>query len=294
MTEETIIHVKNITKKFNNKVVLEDISLDIPKGKAITFIGHNGTGKSTFLKIIAKLITVNDGSVDYTKDLLVSYIPEHFPKLNISAESYLLHMGMIAGLSEKEAERKCNEFFEMFFMSSMKETKLKHLSKGTLQKVSVIQALLVKADVLMLDEPLSGQDIDSQNVFIKMINELKAQGMTVIMSCHEKFLMNRISDIIYEIKDGQLMEHKVGSGKFAEYDTMIFDISNYKGALVRKNGKEELEADEKYKEYILKLGVVEDKQHSIKITAETNQSNAIIREMLSGGALIKEMYHENI
>lgn len=295
MRDEIIIRIKDVTKKFNSHVVLNNVSLDIPKGKAITFIGHNGTGKSTFLKIIAKLITANAGSIDYLKDINISYIPEQFPKLNLSAEAYLTHMGLITGLKEKEAEKRSSELMDKFFMKSMKETKLKHLSKGTLQKVSVIQALLVPTDVLMLDEPLSGQDIDSQNVFIRTVNELRQQGMTVIMSCHEKFLINRLSDIIYEIKDGQLIWHEVNSKRFFEYDTLVFDISKYNGTLIPKNSDNDLiKVSERYGNNILNADFMENSVNLIKLTVESSCSNGIVADMIHEGAVIKEMYHENI
>ena len=82
--------------------------------------------------------------------------------------------------------------------------KMKYLSKGTLQKVGVMQALLSKPDVLLLDEPLSGQDIDSQKVFIKKMNELRHDNVTIIMSCHEPDLIERISDTVYCVDKGKI------------------------------------------------------------------------------------------
>ena len=91
-----------------------------------------------------------------------------------------------------------------FFLESMINTKLNELSKGSLQKVGVIQALIGKRDVILLDEPLSGQDAASQDVFIEKINELRGKGVTVLMSCHERRLIDELTDREYTINNGKL------------------------------------------------------------------------------------------
>ena len=83
---------------------------------------------------------------------------------------------------------------EDFFLSEMLDLSMQSLSKGTLQKISVMQALLAKPDVLLLDEPLSGQDRESQKVFVQKINMLRNAGTTIFMSCHEKKLVKAISE----------------------------------------------------------------------------------------------------
>lgn len=199
MSEEIIIKLDHISKKFGSNEVIKDLSLDIRRGDAIALTGHNGVGKSTLLKIMSKLINVTSGNVVFDHNLKISYIPEHFPKLSFTANDFLIHMELINGMSLEETESRTKELMEQYFMYSMKDTQLRYLSKGTLQKVAVIQALLTKPDVLLLDEPLSGQDIDSQNVFISEINKMRTQGLTIIMSCHEKFLINRLVDTVYQL-----------------------------------------------------------------------------------------------
>ena len=100
--------------------------------------------------------------------------------------------------------KKVEQLIDEFFLGKMKHTKMRDMSKGSLQKVGVIQALMAPHDVILLDEPLSGQDTDSQEVFISKMNELKKQGVTIFMSCHEKKLMDELSDHIYTIKNGKL------------------------------------------------------------------------------------------
>jgi ABC-type multidrug transport system ATPase subunit len=88
----------------------------------------------------------------------------------------------------------------------MLDTPMKFLSKGTLQKTAVIQALAAQRDVMFLDEPLSGQDVASQSHFAEELKRRKAAGMAVVMTCHEPFLIEELADRIYQIKDGKLID----------------------------------------------------------------------------------------
>lgn len=217
---EDLICFTGVSKRYRGKTVLDQIDLTIKKGQSISFTGHNGCGKSTMLKLAAHLICPTKGTITHTKKLLICYVPEHFPKSNLSMQEYLLSMAELDGYPKTEAVMRYQSLVEDFFMTSMLDIPLKHLSKGSLQKVGVIQALLTVPDVLLLDEPLSGQDADSQKVFIQKINELRKSGMTVLMSCHEPYLMEAISDMIYQIENGKLVQVELNDQK--EYsDTQI-------------------------------------------------------------------------
>lgn len=218
-----MITLNNIVKQYNKKVVLNDINLTIHTGQSIAFTGHNGCGKSTLLKVIAKLVRPTAGEICYERPLLFHYVPEHFPKMNLTAEEYLLCQGKMDGLSEEEVVGRVKELSEDFFLNQMLDTPMKHLSKGSLQKVGVIQALLKEPEVLILDEPLSGQDVMSQQVFIRKINELRKKQVTILMSCHEPYLVDAISDVIYHFDHGHLTEITDRSGLKTNWYTLFFE-----------------------------------------------------------------------
>ena len=151
---ENIIAVSDITKRFGRKVILSGISLEIKRGDSIAFVGRNGYGKSTLLKIIAGLLPFEKGTVTHNGKLKFSYVPERFPALNISAKEYLMRICAVSGLGIKAAEHQISELAEALFMKDMLDIPIPHLSKGTIQKVAVIQAFLTIPDVLLLDEPV--------------------------------------------------------------------------------------------------------------------------------------------
>lgn len=197
---EKIITFENVTKSYHGKCIIDGISHDFYEGESIAFAGHNGCGKSTMLKIISGLIRINKGSVNYHKKVRFSYVPEKFPGLDVSMLKYLKSVADMENVPFSEVEKLITDFF----LDGMINTKMSNLSKGSLQKVGVIQALMAPHDIMLLDEPLSGQDSDSQEIFISKINELRKKGITIFMSCHEKKLMDEISDKVYTINNGKL------------------------------------------------------------------------------------------
>lgn len=201
---DELITLEQISKTYHGVTILNRIDLSIRQGQSIALTGHNGSGKSTLLKTAAGLVRPDSGRVRYGRNLLFGYVPEHFPKMNLTAAQYLKSMGKISGLSGYEIEKRCRVLLADFFLTELADVPMKHLSKGSLQKVGAIQAFLKQPDILLLDEPLSGQDTDSQRVFIKKVNELRERGVTVLMSCHEQALIDALSGQSYRIESGKL------------------------------------------------------------------------------------------
>ncbi|WKY43234.1 ABC transporter ATP-binding protein [Eubacteriaceae bacterium ES2] len=221
--DNVIISINNVSKHFGRRIILNQLNLDIKKGQSIALLGHNGTGKSTLLRMICGLASVSSGVIMHASSLKFAYVPEHFPKIDLTAQEYINAMGAIEGLSKEAIAVRSQELFHDFFLDEMLDIPIKHLSKGTIQKVAVIQALIEPPDVLLLDEPLSGQDSQSQKVFINRIRDLNHQGVTVIMSCHEQFLVNQLSQSAYEIRNQSLYPVNLIAQKHIKYDVMLFE-----------------------------------------------------------------------
>ena len=272
---EHLIDIIGVSKQFGKDRILEDINFSVEKGKTIALVGHNGCGKSTLLRMIALLTTASEGKIIHHKKWKMTYIPERFPKPDFTAREYVVNMGMLEGLSKEEAKERGGELLKTFFMDSMADKPMKYLSKGTLQKTAVIQALLTKADILLMDEPLSGQDVESQNIFMGMIQDYVKGGGSVVMSCHEKKLINRLADIVYEIKDGHLKRAILEDTFLQEYNILIFESEPGGGVLP----KEVEEAAD----------MVEKNSFHVKIRSSSENSNPIIKMMLNAGYELREM-----
>lgn len=193
-----IIKLEKITKEYNHKLILDQVDLSIYEGQSMVFTGHNGSGKSTLLKIISGLVKPSDGKVIYRDKLLFHYVPERFPKMNLTPWQYLKRMGQMDGIPPKILAKRCEKLFSDFFLPDMVNIPMKDLSKGTLQKIGVIQALLRTPQVLLLDEPLSGQDMDSQMVFIEKMNELSGfSGSSLGEISHPRINRSRKTAVIF-------------------------------------------------------------------------------------------------
>ncbi|MBO4456551.1 MAG: ABC transporter ATP-binding protein [Butyrivibrio sp.] len=201
-----MLELKGIRKSYDRNVIFEDVNISFKEGTVTCFAGHNGCGKSTMLKVIGGLIPKDAGEIVSDRRMKFAYVPEKFPAVNMKGRAYLKHMAKIDGIySEKEQDEIIGRFAEDFFLTEMLDKQMKDMSKGTLQKIGVIQALMCDPDVLLLDEPLSGQDADSQEVFIKKILDLKKKQKIILLSAHEKNLIEVLSDRIYTIEKGKVI-----------------------------------------------------------------------------------------
>ena len=275
---QTIIEMHDVSKKVNNnRIVLQDINLTVEKGDAVALIGHNGTGKSTMLRLISGLTPISSGKILTVPHLNFGFIPEHFPKINMTVEEYIYSVGRINGIDPNELKLKAKELYNLFYIEDMVEVPIKHLSKGSIQKVAVIQALLCKPDVLLMDEPLAGQDIKSQKNFMKLVKEMNDEGVTLIMSCHELFLVNQLAKTAYEIKNRTLqpiqMKRKVAVDQ--NLDILFFD----KGSGLSNVSPE-----------ILKwvYNSIEN-DDIIQIVVNKEKSNDVLKLMLKDGFVLRAM-----
>lgn len=259
---DELIKAVNITKSYGGKKILENVNLSIEAGTAICLFAHNGSGKSTLLKIIAGVLKPSSGNMIYHEKLKMAYVPDRFPKLEITVHDFIIHMGLIEGKPKDILIEKSHELYDRFFITSMKETKLKDLSKGSLQKVAVIQALLTQADVVLMDEPISGQDLDSQNSFIQIMNDLKQNGTAVVMCCHEQVLVDYIADQTYEINNGILLKRQYQYDLQAEYAVIellslnksmrsLEEIRHLLVEVIQKDGRTRIKVKKQYSDAVI-------------------------------------------
>lgn len=211
MKENCIIQLMGVHKFINNKNILSDINLQIYKNETIALLGSNGAGKSTLLNVIAGLSAINKGYRNMFAGNTISYVHDQFPQLIISPREYFYFLGNINGLTKKTLNKRVDELSELFSITNHLDTKIMYFSKGMIQKVNLIQALIVIPDLLLLDEPLTGLDISSQLEFVRLLKELKKQGISMIVSSHEPFILNEVSDRIIQLQNGKITKNETVS-----------------------------------------------------------------------------------
>lgn len=204
-----LLQLENVSKRYLRHTVVQDISFSIFEGQSLAILGKNGSGKSTILKIILGLSKATNGLVRQLRGdkLKIGYIPEQFPKnLRFTPDEYLYHLGKIQGLSSYYLQKRIPQLISQFQLDAVKNLWIHHLSKGMRQKVGIMQAILHEPDILVLDEPLSGLDMTTQQHLIEQILSLKKSGVAIIFTCHEMDLLRKVADRAIILEDKKIKE----------------------------------------------------------------------------------------
>jgi ABC-type multidrug transport system ATPase subunit len=185
--------------------VLRDVDMRVSAGDVLAVVGANGSGKSTLLRILAGLSRPTCGSVS-GRPPHIGYVPDRFTAHDrISAISYLTHMGRVRGLSASAARARGDHLLERLSLVGGRDAPLRTLSKGNAQKVALAQALLVQPGLLVLDEPWSGLDASAHGVLGEFIDEVSAQGGSVVFTDHRETITERHADGVHVISDGRVV-----------------------------------------------------------------------------------------
>lgn len=268
-----IMEVENLAKKFDKKIILKNINIKFKKGESVAILGKNGVGKSTFLRMLCGLTNISSGKIIVDKNTKFNYIPELYSKLNLTIAQYMKCIKELDNLSDKDFNVKIKALYKEFNLESMEDVPMKHLSKGTLQKVAILQALISKPDILILDEPLTGQDANSQKNFIRFVKDLISQGVTVIMSCHEMFLVEELSTRILKIENQTISQCQQSKLEKVKYKSIIFE-------------KKE-ESNIQLKSALRGIGEYSEEEELLKLKVIESKSNEILLKMLKDGYILK-------
>lgn len=199
-----IIECKDVCKSFGEKVALDRVTLEIPKGKIFGLLGPNGAGKTTLIRIINRITIPNQGSVLFNGRPItqedvekIGYLPEErglYRKMKVGEQA--LYFAQLKGMSYREAMSELKKWFIRFGIESWWNKKVEELSKGMAQKVQFITTVVHKPSLLILDEPFSGFDPVNAQIIRDEILRLKDEGATIILSTHNMESVEELCDNI--------------------------------------------------------------------------------------------------
>ncbi|OXS52760.1 hypothetical protein B1A99_32605 [Cohnella sp. CIP 111063] len=223
MPNKPIVRLEEVRRSFAGRIVLDKLSLEIGRGEVVALLGSNGSGKSTLLKALSGLSALDGGArLASIPPNRIGFAPDGFPRLRHSAREYLLAMAKIRGMEPQAANGIIDNLFELFRLQSTERQRLADLSKGNLQKVNLMQALLGSPELLLLDEPLSGLDSRTRAELTDVLLQLKEEGATIVFSTHEQMLVERLADRVVRLRDGTAEQTAVRAGsvpcKIAEFE----------------------------------------------------------------------------
>lgn len=218
-----VIELQQLEKYYGSTHILKGIDLSVSAGQVIGYIGPNGAGKSTTIKILIGLIPdfLGQASVlgmDVRKDALeikrrIGYVPELASLYDsLTPLEYLQFIGKLHKLDPAMVERRTMDLLRLFNLEGNASDRMTTFSKGMRQKVLLISGLFHNPDVVFLDEPLSGLDANAVVLVKEIIRQLADSGKTIFYSSHIMDVVERISDRIVIINQGQI----IANGSFEE------------------------------------------------------------------------------
>jgi len=210
------VELKDITKRYNEIVAVNNLSLTIGTGEIFGLLGPNGSGKSTTLKMLLGLVQPTAGSInvlglDVQKQAvevkrLVGYVPES-PNIYefLTGIEYLDFIADIYGVPTAEKKQRIIEYLKAMQLEGREGDMINSYSDGMKKKISLISAFLHKPKLLILDEPLNALDPRSARIVKDFLHELKGQGVTTIMSTHVLEIAEALCDRIGIMYQGNLL-----------------------------------------------------------------------------------------
>jgi len=205
------IRLADVSKRFGSVPAVDAVTLEVPEGSIYGFIGPNGSGKTTTLRMIMRILLPDQGHIEVlgsgdtgaARDR-VSYLPEErglYKKMTV--RRLLRYYGQLKGRTVAELDPVIDEWMTQLGMQGWGEKKVEALSKGMSQKVQFVGAVISKPDLLILDEPFSGLDPVNAEALKDAVLEIRRRGTTVVFSTHDMATAERMCDRIFMIFRGR-------------------------------------------------------------------------------------------
>ena len=232
-----MLEIKNLIKTYDMRTVLDNVSMNIPKGKVYALIGPNGAGKSTIMKILTGLINKTSGSIMFEgrewsrRDLgkIGSIIEEPPLYKNLSAYDNMKVVTTMLGISESTIHPLLNKVG----LGSIDNRPVKQFSLGMKQRLGIAISLINSPKLLILDEPTNGLDPIGIQELREMIESFKSEGMTIMISSHILSEVEHLADVIGFIYKGKIVVEK-------EYDGSENLEELFNRQIILEKGKGEL------------------------------------------------------
>ncbi len=211
-----MLEVRGLTKRYSGITAVSNISFRAPAGEVTGYLGPNGSGKSTTIKMITGLIAPTEGEILFRGERIdhdpiayrqrLGYVPEE-PHLypHLTGLEYLEMVAELRCLPRRSAAYKINELLRLLYLTPNRHVPISSYSKGMRQKVLIAAALLHNPDLVILDEPFSGLDVNTALILRDLISELAARGKVVLFSSHELETVERVCSCVVILHKGKMV-----------------------------------------------------------------------------------------
>lgn len=211
-----MLEVRELSKRYRGVTALDRVNFTLEPGQILGYVGPNGSGKSTTVKMLTGLLEPTAGEIlfrghDVQRDLVgykrrLGYVPEE-PHLypHLSATEYLTLVGRLRGMESGELARKAKELLTLFDLRESRFSPLASFSKGMRQRVLISAALLGDPELVILDEPFSGLDVNAALLFRELLQELARGGRMILLSSHVLEVVEKLCSRVIILYRGKVV-----------------------------------------------------------------------------------------
>jgi ABC-2 type transport system ATP-binding protein len=204
------VETSHLSKKFGDTQAVADVTFQVANGEIFGLLGPNGAGKTTTIRLMLDIfkpdsgsVSILDGPMTEMKKERIGYMPEDrglYQEMKL--ERCLIYLAGLKGIPAPEARQRLNHYLERFDLAQHKNKKVKELSRGMQQKAQIINTVLHQPELLIVDEPFSGLDPVNTQLVKELMNDLRTQGTTIIMSTHMMHQVEELCDRLVLIDKG--------------------------------------------------------------------------------------------
>ena len=208
-----MLELSGLSKRFGSLQALDDLSLSLDRGEIVGFVGSNGAGKSTTMRIVMGVLAADSGAVtwmgapvDAAIRRTIGYMPEErglYPRMKVAEQ--LVYLARLHGLSASAAKAAADRWTERLDLEGRRGDEVQSLSLGNQQRVQLAAALVSDPELLILDEPFSGLDPVAVDVMSQVLLERAAAGVPTLFSSHQLDVVERLCDRVVIIRSGRLV-----------------------------------------------------------------------------------------
>lgn len=232
-----MLEIKNVTKKFKNTTVVDNVSFDVKKGEIVGLLGENGAGKTTTLRMISTMLKITEGEI-LVNDISSSNEPEKVRSEigilfggdvglydRLSGRENIRYFANLYGIPNEEANKEIDRLAKEFEMTDYIDNPVGKYSRGMKQKISISRSIIHKPSVMLFDEPTTGLDVSAARVVQDFILKCKEEGKTILFSSHSMKEVEKLCDRVVIINKGKLVEScKISELKERYNDTDLEEV----------------------------------------------------------------------
>jgi ABC-2 type transport system ATP-binding protein len=210
---QRLLEIDRVSKRYGDVVALRDLSFEVQAGEVFGFVGPNGSGKTTTMRIVLGVLAADAGEVRWAGEPVtlrtrrrIGYMPEErglYPTMGVLEQ--LVYFAELHGMTAREGRRSAAGWLERLGLAERVGDQLQKLSLGNQQRVQLVAALVFAPEVLVLDEPFSGLDPVAVDVMSRVLREQAAAGVPVVFSSHQLELVEHLCDRVGIIRSGKVL-----------------------------------------------------------------------------------------